>query len=251
MANLAARRDTLKRVERRYRLAGIAALKTAYPGVLCLVNAAGYYNADDPVFCKGLVIEPPVDGDYDNSAGAAGDKDVRYETGVSAYLNLDATHPPTIAYLGKKGFASDNHTISIDPEDGPEVGTIDEVDASGVWITCEDSIGFAALKGQNLKAATQTLAIGDALVLTDGIDVYPIQSDGGAVTGTAALPTTDISAGRMVIVIGVHDTDYLIFTTTVSNIDLAGDNALECKLNDGGCFVYTGTVWREVYRFVG
>jgi hypothetical protein len=251
MANLAASRDTLKRVQRRYRLIGIAAATTAYPGLLCLVNAAGYYDPSDPVYCKGLVIEPPVDGDYDNRTGDAGDKDVRVEAGVSAYFDLDSSHPPTVAYIGKAGYASDNHTISADPEDGPHVGIIDEVDASGVWVACEDNIGFGALKSESMKAATQTLGAGDSLVLTPGIDVYPIQSDGGAVAATAALPTTNIAAGRMVTVIGVSDTNYMVFSTVVSNIDLAGDNDLECKLNDGGTFVYTGSVWREVCRFVG
>ena len=69
----------------------------------------------------------------DNSTGAAGAVNVTVERGVFCFANNGSV---TRAHIGGSAYAVDDQTVA--PDDGTStrsaVGTIRDVDASGVWV---------------------------------------------------------------------------------------------------------------------
>jgi len=134
MANLTKDRNTLSLASTRTRGLtgpyGLAANAKTYKGVMFSLDANGR-------------VKDPANGDnkvmgvhrlsLDNTGGA---NDALKAEGYRGPHCFDAhgVHPPTVADIGKKGYASDNHTISNTAADGCDAGIITNVDASGVWI---------------------------------------------------------------------------------------------------------------------
>ncbi len=249
MADLNTARN-IKRREANTSYVGIAAATTVYEGLLCLVTSDGYHDPDsaNAVACVGVVISPPSGSDYDNSGGAADAKKARYEFDKQIHLDLNATNPPTAAYIGQKVYASDNHTASINPEHGPEIGELMAVDSGGAWVLAERSIGLQALRDKNLGAAVQTLAAATALVFKPGIKYFPVIGDGGAVTLTADLPAPEL--GRELYIIGGSDAAKVTVPDGI-NTNLIGGISAELGAADVLCLIGGTSNWREISRAIG
>jgi len=250
MADLATNRNTDRR-EPNIGKVDIAAAKIAYTGLLCLLNLAKNYDpaSANAVSCCGVVISPTSDMDYDNSGGAAGDQQVRYEFDKQAYFDKDATHTPTSAYVSFPGYASDNHTISYDPEDGVEVGTIMEVDDNGVWVLCERHPGVTGNRNYALNAATQTLLLATELVFSTGLKYFPVVGSPGDVVLTADLPDGDY-VGREIMIIGTNDAAKVSVSHGLNTV-LRGGLLAELGQNDLIMLGWNGSNWVELYRSIG
>ncbi|MDP8224336.1 MAG: hypothetical protein P9L99_13310 [Candidatus Lernaella stagnicola] len=248
MADLSAERNT-KRREANVSAVGIAAATTAYMGLLCLIDSNGYHDpaSANAAACVGVVVAPPAGSDYDNSAGDAAAKSARYEFDKQVYLDLDAGTPPTAAYIGQKVFASDNHTASINPEDGPEIGELMSVDAGGCWVLAGRSLGLQNLRDKNLGAAVQTLAAATALVFKPGLAHFPVIGDGD-VTLTADFPAPDL--GRIIFVIGTSDANKV---TVAHDINTNHQGGISAELGSADMIAYIGGTsnWRELFRAIG
>lgn len=135
MANLTKDRATTKSAVTAYReqlVANALAATIYYIGLIKVIDDNG--RAADPgagnaalAGARAGVVKDRVD----NSLGANDAAKVELETGVFNF-DKDGTNPPTAASVGAVAYASDNHTISIDPADGPPVGRVWAVNAASV-----------------------------------------------------------------------------------------------------------------------
>lgn len=248
MSDLVADRNTPRSATAQFGTCGIAAGVHARIGGLAITNRSGYLEPASPAFCRGVIIDPTSDQNYDNSGGNDGDQTARFEFGMKYKFDKDASNPPTAAHIGYPGYASDDNHISYESEDGPEVGPIVQVDDDGVWVMPQDNVGNE--KGIfNIMGSEQEIGAADTLTLYPGKAVYQVKSDGGEVEPADFLPTPQ--AGRMLIVISTSDANYLKLTSTDTNLKLIGDMEAPLKADDGIIFIGIGTsYWREMTRFI-
>lgn len=111
----------------------VAAGVVIYAGAIVVLDASG--NAKPASTATGLTGRGRAKEYVDNSTGTAGDVSVAIERGVFAYTN-DGTDPVTRAHIGGSAYAVDDQTVAATDGTGTRsaVGTIDDVDAYGVWV---------------------------------------------------------------------------------------------------------------------
>lgn len=109
----------------------LAAGKIAYLGALMVLSASGYAEPATTATGKKGLGRSMVH--VDNSTGADGAVNVTIERGMFCYANNGSV---TRAHIGGSAYAVDDQTVA--PDDGTAtrsaVGTIRDVDASGVWV---------------------------------------------------------------------------------------------------------------------
>lgn len=75
-------------------------------------------------------------------------------------LALDGTHTPTIAYVGKPVYATDDNTVSYLSTDGPLAGVLVGFEATSGWALVWIHVGTnAALSGEAIPATSVTGAL--------------------------------------------------------------------------------------------
>ncbi|MEO0036228.1 MAG: hypothetical protein RLZZ501_2251 [Pseudomonadota bacterium] len=130
MAALSADRDTPEIYGRQFGRP-VAAGAVIYAGALACLDATGYAVPASAV--AGLTGDGRAEETIDNSAGAAGAATVRVRRGVFRWANAGDV---TRAAIGDPAYAVDDQTVSADSSGSTRsaVGTIEDIDASGVWV---------------------------------------------------------------------------------------------------------------------
>jgi hypothetical protein len=133
MAALTADRDTPYRDGGILEI-GVAAATVIFAGSLVAGNAAGF--ATKGATALGLVGLGRADARADNSAGAAGDINVRIRKGVFRFANSASTDAITRGEIGDVAYIVDDQTVAKTDGTGTRspAGTVFDVDAQGVWI---------------------------------------------------------------------------------------------------------------------
>jgi len=134
---LAADRNTPRR-EGDILSGSVAAAVKIFAGALVMRNAAGYLTKG--ATAAGSVGVGRAEEQVDNSAGAAGDKALRFRPGTFRFKNSAAADAITIAEIGDKCFIVDDETVA--KTDGTATrspaGVIEDVDAQGVWVRVDE-----------------------------------------------------------------------------------------------------------------
>ena len=130
MAALTAERNTPRRSGDRISL-GIAANKKIYAGSLVARDASGY--ATPGATAADILGVGRAKETVDNTGGAAGALRVEIEKGVFQFAN-SAGGPITIADIGNTCYIEDDQTVSKTDVSQSVAGTIEDVDANGVWV---------------------------------------------------------------------------------------------------------------------
>lgn len=167
----------------------VEASEVIYDGALVGSNGSGYAQA---LAAGDVFLGINVDGQVDNSSGAAGDKDVLVRTEAS--IQKSVTGVASIEDIGKLVYATDDSTFTIvPPASGSIVGRVGGYVSSGVAIVninvndqmSEDGLGISgvgAVPAQLTTASALTLTA--AQILSGFVRHDP---SGGAATDT--LPT--------------------------------------------------------------
>ncbi|GEM_PF-1149037 len=229
----------------------IAASTKLYVGTLAAIDASGnLVSASDTASLRVLgVVQPNPDGtsgDYDNSAGAAGDLLAVVERGIFKVTN-SGTQPVTKAYVGAAVYVEDNQTVAISTSHSIPAGIVVEIDDDGdVWIdtrlhlmvvgTPSDGTITAAKLASN---AVTTVKITDANVtgakLSAAANLRSIVIPLGtiATTGSTKVTIPAPLAGTLSAVkfcgkdaLATSDTNYLTFALTNKGQAGAGTTAM-------------------------
>ena len=136
----------------------VVASKNIFMGqMVALVTASGY--ATDPGSTTNAVMGV-AEADAKNSAGSSGDMSVNLRQG-QFYFPQHATHVLGVTNVGGPCYASDNHTVSDDPTDGPVAGIVLGIDATmGVLVHVD--------AGQNQAIAALAAQVAALTALTAG-----------------------------------------------------------------------------------
>lgn len=163
MSNLTTDRATVKKAGIQQNLGpyGLPASAVAPAGVLQAIDSNG--RLKNPGAVADLVLGW-TEKRYDNSVGANDAVKAELCTGVARW-DGHATNPPTNADIGKRAYASDNHTISRLPTDGSLAGIVIFVDATGVWVWTDPT---ALSRNLGLQAGQATLVAG-AVTVTNAL----------------------------------------------------------------------------------
>jgi len=123
----------------------VAAAQLIYGGAMVMVNAAGYLVKGQTA--TGLIGVGRAEARADNSTGAAGAITARYKPGTYRFKNSTAGDLITIADIGKACYAVDDETVALTSATNTRspAGTIDSVDANGVWVRFDAALTRAAL----------------------------------------------------------------------------------------------------------
>lgn len=125
-------RNTRRR-ERNQNHDPVAASTTIYQGGLVCLDASG--NAVPGAVSATLVARGRAEDTVDNSAGSAGDLNVRTTVGVFQFAN-DGVAAVTRAHIGDDCYILDDETVSSDDDTGARsvAGRVIDVDSGGVWV---------------------------------------------------------------------------------------------------------------------
>lgn len=120
-----------------------AAATTFYAGGLGCLNAAGY--ATKGAVATTLIAVGRIELPVDNSAGAAGDKNVKMKPGIFRFSNSAAADAIARAEIGDDCYIVDDATVAKTDGTGTrsKAGRIVDVDADGVWV----AVGLKFLVG--------------------------------------------------------------------------------------------------------
>lgn len=125
------------------RLEPVAATVKIFGGSLVMRNAAGYLTKG--ATATGCIGVGRAEKTVDNTAGAAGALSLDYRLGSFLFANL-AADLVTIADIGKPCFIADDQTVAR--TDGTatrsRAGIVEAVEATGVWVRCEEALTRAA-----------------------------------------------------------------------------------------------------------
>jgi hypothetical protein len=121
----------------RHRRRKLAAVK-CFKGGIAAINAAGYLTpATDTA---GLKVVGIFDETVDNSAGAAGDKEASYTTGVEVELD----HAAAIVQATLQAYVVDDQTVTtagVAVNDVP-VGNVAEFTAAKAWVFIDEAVNL-------------------------------------------------------------------------------------------------------------
>ena len=139
MTALAADRNT-PRSQGEYREGPVAAAQLIYAGAIVCRNAAGFLVKG--VTATGLTGVGRAEARVDNSAGAAGDAQLRVQPGTRRFANSTATDKITIADIGKACFVVDDQTVAKTSATATrsKAGVVDDVDDQGVWVRFDEAL---------------------------------------------------------------------------------------------------------------
>ena len=142
MVALTSERNTRLRIGD-LRLEPVAAAVKIFGGSLVIRNAAGYLTKGaTATACIGV---GRAEKTVDNTAGAAGALSLDYRLGSFLFANL-AGDLVTIADIGKPCFIADDQTVAR--TDGAatrsRAGIVEAVEATGVWVRCDEALARAA-----------------------------------------------------------------------------------------------------------
>ncbi|MBA2718924.1 MAG: hypothetical protein H0U52_06755 [Chloroflexi bacterium] len=113
-------------------VAKLAAATKIYRGALVGKNAAGFVvPASDTA---GLKIIGIADEQVDNTAGAAGDKEIRLTTGVAKFLNFGADPVVQADMHGFCVVADDNTVRNAGAVNDIRAGIVELIESDGVWV---------------------------------------------------------------------------------------------------------------------
>lgn len=227
-------------------IADIAATTTLYRGDFVIVDASYNAVATGGVRLVGVAVDPPIDSDYNNATGAAGDKRVRYRRHGVFNFNKSAVHAPVLADVGKPVYAEDLNTVSTDPSDGFGLfaGRITDVDDSFVWVDIDPAAAPAPGElGATTYAALQTLLAAEALVFNVSKKYYPVIGQGGAVILSADFPDGD-HAGQEIVIVGTSATNTVTIPSGI-NTKTTDEQPVTLGLDDVAGFFWSGTTWIE------
>lgn len=122
----------------------VAANTLIFAGALVMRDASG--NLIEGQTATGLVGVGRAEERADNSTGSAGDIAVKYRPGIYRFANSSGADEITDADIGSKCFAVDDQTVAR--TDGTATrspaGTVDQVDAQGVWVRLDEALTTAA-----------------------------------------------------------------------------------------------------------
>lgn len=125
------------------RVEPVAAAVKIWGGSLVMRNAAGYLTKG--ATATGCVGVGRAEKTVDNTGGAAGALSVEYRMGSFLFANL-AADLITIADIGKACFIADDQTVAR--TDGTatrsRAGIVEAVEATGVWVRCDEALARAA-----------------------------------------------------------------------------------------------------------
>jgi hypothetical protein len=234
---------------------GVAPIKAGvrlYKGGIPMVDASGFMVKTGGVKVVGLrLTDPPASQilGYNNTDGANGALYGRFDRVGVRECAKSATGTPTIANLGDPGYAEDDQTISTDPAAGPYFGPIVGVTDTAVEVQFDMASAPSSLSiAASSYAALQTLLADEAVVFNAQKRFYPVVGQGGAVVLSEDFPVGAF-AGQEIVLIGTSATN----TVTVPNdINTKTKDAASAALglDDLIAFVWTGSVWAEIWRSV-
>jgi hypothetical protein len=143
MAALTQDRNT-PRADGTIRRGAVAAATTIFAGAMVMMDGSG--NLVEGQTATGLIGLGRANERADNSAGAAGDLSVDYETGVFRYANSAGADEITDADRGQPCYAVDDQTVALTDGTGTRspAGLVDHVDAQGVWVEFDAAKTIAA-----------------------------------------------------------------------------------------------------------
>ncbi|WP_435100822.1 hypothetical protein [Arhodomonas sp. AD133] len=112
----------------------VAAGVEIFTGALVVANASGY--AAPGSTATGLIYLGRADSHVDNTAGAAGDRQVLVRRGKAFKWKNSGSDPVGQAALGKTCYVVDDETVSATDGAGTQsaAGTVIQIDANGVWV---------------------------------------------------------------------------------------------------------------------
>lgn len=127
------------------RTGAVAAAQKIYAGAIVMRNASGYLVKG--ATATGLVGAGRAEGLVDNSAGLAGAVTVEFAPGVFRFENSSAADEITAADIGNVCYAVDDQTVAKTHATNTRspAGTVEDVDAMGVWVRFDATLTKAAL----------------------------------------------------------------------------------------------------------
>ncbi len=122
----------------------VAASQRIFAGSLVCRNASGFLVKG--VTALNLVGVGRAEHQVDNSAGAAGDTQLRYRPGIHRFANSAAGDLITIADIGKACFVVDDQTVAktSGTNTRSKAGVVDAVDDQGVWVRMDEALARVA-----------------------------------------------------------------------------------------------------------
>jgi hypothetical protein len=237
MSALANVRNTPEKNREPYGL-GVKAATKVWQGSLVVLDA-GYVapgRTATGLQCLGRAAET-----VDNTAGGAGDKDIKVEPGIFRWGNGDSI---TAADRGKVAYVVDDQTVS--KGDGGATrsiaGTIYDVDSAGVWVlssldadtsaalASEISARQAADLAQHVTGA-QVSNLADNAVL-GGVEVTTIVAVPDGATGDIDVVLTDKTEVTDIVIMKTAGAGGASDTITVKNGATAISNAMDINVAD-------------------
>ena len=142
MVALTSERNTRLRIGD-LRLEPVAAAVKIFGGSLVMRNAAGYLTKG--ATATGCIGVGRAEKTIDNSAGALGALSLDYRLGSFLFANL-AADLVTIADIGKPCFIADDQTVARTDATATRsrAGIVEAVEATGVWVRCDEALTRAA-----------------------------------------------------------------------------------------------------------
>jgi hypothetical protein len=219
----------------RYRVGKVGAAVTIYKGAALCRNLTGYLvPAANTV---GFKIVGIAQEDVDNSAGAAGDEEVKYLTGVSVRFKNDGTNAVAQANLYGHVWIQDDQTVRGSPGNGVVAGIAESIESDGEVTVYVDPIaaGFelesfgeetvVTATALSLYTRTSRLEPVGTMAMTLGSGRYVGQRKTIRQTGGSATPVSNVA--------GAFVTDGVATTSAAFN---ASADQLELEWN--------GTAWQ-------
>jgi len=143
MAALTEGRNT-PRAEGDLRVGGVAASTPIFTGAIVMRNSGGFLVEGQTA--TGLIGAGVAQEDVDNGSGANGDLTVTYRTGIWRFANSAGGDEIADADIGALCYAVDDQTVA--KTDGTSTrspaGTVEMVDANGVWVRFDEALTKAA-----------------------------------------------------------------------------------------------------------
>ena len=127
------------------RVGGVAAAQKIFAGAMIMRNAAGFLVKG--ATAVGLIGAGRAEALVDNTGGSAGDATVEYAPGVFRFENSATTDLISAADIGNVCYAVDDQTVAKTSATNTRspAGTIEDVDALGVWVRFDAALTKAAL----------------------------------------------------------------------------------------------------------
>lgn len=122
----------------------VAAAQLIYAGAIVARNAAGFLVKG--ITATGLTAVGRAEHRVDNSAGAAGDAQLRYRPGVYRFANSAGGDEITIADIGRACWIVDDETVAKTSATNTrsKAGVVEMIDAQGVWVRMDEALARVA-----------------------------------------------------------------------------------------------------------